>query len=107
MEDNRQPNRSKPLPIAAAQGGWLTTTPVDEIVSGFRALMLEDFERAKCIFEGIEKALDDPVLSTLAMMPIEDELTPEEMEREIAQAIKASKSEERISAEDSKREILG
>lgn len=86
---------------------WLATVPIDEVVSGFRALMLEDFDRAKCISEGIEKAMNDPVLLTVAAMPIEDELTPEEMEREIAQAIKASKSDERISAEDAKREILG
>lgn len=107
MEDNRQPNPSEPLPVVPDQDSWLTTTTVDEILGGFRALMLEDFDRAKCIFDGIEKAINDPVLSTLATMPIEDELTSEEMQREIAQAIKASKSEERISAEDAKREILG
>lgn len=85
----------------------MATAPVDDVVSSFRTLMLEDVDRAKSIFEGINEAVNDPVLSALAAMPVEDELTPEEMELEIAQAIKDSKSEKRISAEEAKREILG
>lgn len=107
MEDNHQSNSLESLPIKPDADNWLTTTPTDEIVSSFRVLMLQDFDRAMCIFEGLKKALSDPVLSTLAAMPTEDELTAEEMEREIEQAINASETEERISAEDAKREILG
>lgn len=86
---------------------WLKQTSVDEIVLNFRTLMLEDLDHARCIHPGIEEAMRDPVLHKLASAAIDDELSPEEMERGFQRVIEDSKTGDRVSAEDAQREILG
>ena len=92
--------------MASETSGWLSTAPVDEIGSCLRDLIMHDLDRARLIHASLERALNDPVLIALASAPVEDELSAEEMEREIAEALKARESEERASAEDAQRQTF-
>ena len=92
--------------MADPSDDWLSSFTVEQIEACFRALMFRDIARAKRIYEAIAGTINDPVLVALASAPIEDELDQEEMKREIAEALEASETAERVSAEDAWREIL-